>query len=208
VLTGRSFWSSDESDYQALAVEVTPSRIPRASERLAELSREPAAAAIDAWFARCVERDPAARFASAADAVARLARALPVEPPAPTRIDRPRVEAAPPARGLRSPGVLFAIGLLASVPLALVVFIAGFGAGARVGGSAPPPEAPRSEPPPVPAPLPPMTPLAPRAEPIEEEIAETEEPAPPAESPPTPPPQRGPFRDPWNQGIIDPFGGE
>lgn len=192
VLTGRSFWSSDESDYQALAVEVTTARIPRASERIAELSREPAAAAIDAWFARCVERDPAARFASAADAVERLARALPIEPAAPRWIDRPHVERARPAP--RSRGVLFAIGLLASVPLALVVFLAGFGAGARVGGSAPPPEAPRSEPPPVPAPLPPMTPLAPRAEPIVEETTEIAEPPPPAEA--APPPTDG-ILDPW-----------
>ena len=212
-LTGRSFWSSDESDYPALAVEVTTSRIPRASERLHELAREPAAAAIDAWFARCVERDPAARFACAADAVARLARALPIEPAAPPRNERPRVQAAQPARGLRSPGVLFAVGLLASVPIALVVFIVGFGAGARLGAPAPRPGAPRStQPPPaapVPAPPPPMAPLAPRAEPLldEEEIAEVAEPPLPAAPPPDSPRRSRQVRDPGSQGIIDPFGG-
>jgi serine/threonine-protein kinase len=94
-LTGREFWLSAHADgasVAALIAEIIANPIPLASERLRELHAEPAAngalipatrahpsplpEGFDAWFARCVARDPRARFETGAEACAALVSLL------------------------------------------------------------------------------------------------------------------------------------
>ncbi|WP_437992841.1 serine/threonine protein kinase [Sorangium sp. So ce145] len=63
VLTGKPFWQG--RDLPALLREILFAPIPTASRRAGELGLPPFFAGFDAWFSRCVERDPLARFTSA-----------------------------------------------------------------------------------------------------------------------------------------------
>lgn len=80
ILFGKIFWlgmhQSGASSYD-LAIEVLRSPIPAASERARELGvAEPVPEGFDAWFARCVCRDPSGRFEDAAAAYEALAPLL------------------------------------------------------------------------------------------------------------------------------------
>ncbi|MBX3270328.1 MAG: AgmX/PglI C-terminal domain-containing protein [Sandaracinaceae bacterium] len=67
--TGRDYWRSaaiEPLSLQALLAEVLVHPLPPASERARELFvSAPLPAGFDAWFARCVAREPAQRFANA-----------------------------------------------------------------------------------------------------------------------------------------------
>ncbi len=79
LLTGRSYWrgAASESGRTQVFAEVLTLPLAPASERARELAVPVAlSAAFDAWFARCVNRDAAARYASAGVAARELARAL------------------------------------------------------------------------------------------------------------------------------------
>jgi serine/threonine-protein kinase len=78
-LVGQTYWragSVAEFYRELLFDELAPARA-RAIEDRAELPE-----AFDAWFARCLARDPSERFQSAGEAVAALAKVYGVEPPA------------------------------------------------------------------------------------------------------------------------------
>lgn len=84
VLTGGSYWRETSGELGAvasLAREVHIDPLVSASLRAAELGAI-LPLAFDAWFARCVAREPARRFADANDATAELARALAEASPA------------------------------------------------------------------------------------------------------------------------------
>jgi len=97
LLTGRVFWMTPtyaNANVAALLGELLMLPLPSASARAAELGvdgRIPGA--FDEWFARCLSRDAAARFADASAAVPPLvallqrAASAPVVAPAPTRPD-------------------------------------------------------------------------------------------------------------------------
>jgi serine/threonine protein kinase len=74
VLTGRSFWRSGADDGPVvLFQEILYGDLPLASRRAAELGAADALPPrFDAWFARCVCREPRSRFENAAAAVAEL----------------------------------------------------------------------------------------------------------------------------------------
>lgn len=80
LLTGRHYWRSaspEGVDLQALLVEIAVDPIEPATARAQQqrvLSLLPAG--FDGWFLRCVDRDPAARFADAGEAVAALREVL------------------------------------------------------------------------------------------------------------------------------------
>jgi serine/threonine protein kinase len=75
VLTGKLYWlhAADSSSLADLALELLKSPIEPASQRARALGVARALPrGFDAWFARCVAREPAARFADAAEASAAL----------------------------------------------------------------------------------------------------------------------------------------
>ena len=79
MLTGHSYWLAVARDapYEALFNELHVLPFVKASQRARELGEGPELGpAFDAWFARCVQRDPGQRFASASLAANELARAL------------------------------------------------------------------------------------------------------------------------------------
>lgn len=80
LLTGKSFWKAAnhaESTITQLFGEVLSLPIEPASERAAQLGvGHLLPPAFDAWFARCVDREPARRFASAGECARVLADAL------------------------------------------------------------------------------------------------------------------------------------
>lgn len=76
-LTGKNFWHTayePEASMQAFLRELVIDEIPAASVRAAE-SEASVPPWFDGWFARCVARDPAARFADAREAFAAFAAA-------------------------------------------------------------------------------------------------------------------------------------
>ncbi len=76
-LTGKNFWHTayePEASMQAFLRELVIDEIPAASVRAAE-SNGAVPGWFDGWFARCVARDPAARFADAREAFAAFASA-------------------------------------------------------------------------------------------------------------------------------------
>lgn len=87
LLTGKHYWRAahaEERGLSALFAEVLTQRLEPASSRARQLGVEPAwGADFDAWFGRCVHRDPAERFTSAGAAVVALAAALQVRLPLP-----------------------------------------------------------------------------------------------------------------------------
>jgi serine/threonine-protein kinase len=84
LLTGAPYWragSLAEATLVSLFAEILTEPLEAASRRAAELGSPIALpAGFDAWFARCVNRDPTARFSSAGQAASALAAALGVAP--------------------------------------------------------------------------------------------------------------------------------
>ncbi len=84
LLTGRFYWKAARADgttLQAVLKEVLFDPLVPASVRAAELGHnQKLPPGFDAWFARAVARDPAARFATARDAYAALLVALDAAP--------------------------------------------------------------------------------------------------------------------------------
>ncbi len=79
MLTGKSFWLSaaSESGVATILREVVLDPIPSATERARALGVEAfVPRGFDAWFARCVVREPARRFSNAHEAARSLAEAL------------------------------------------------------------------------------------------------------------------------------------
>jgi serine/threonine protein kinase len=80
LLTGRTYWRSShgpEASLSALLVEILTGPIVAPSVRAAELGSTVALPpGFDAWFLRCVEREPGARFMDAGLALVSLAMAL------------------------------------------------------------------------------------------------------------------------------------
>jgi serine/threonine protein kinase len=71
VWTGKLYWrhAAEGSSPVELLMEISRAKIEPASERARELGyAEPLPEGFDAWFAKCVARDPAERFASAREA--------------------------------------------------------------------------------------------------------------------------------------------
>jgi hypothetical protein len=135
-LTGRYFWraaSDTSASLTALLREVLVEPIQPASERAAEhgvLERLPRG--FDAWFARCIARDAAARFPDADAAHAALDPLLRGEGAAGAPVHRE--EHPEPAAGLprrkRSPGLALGLG-------ALVVLAGGIAVAMATRASAP-----------------------------------------------------------------------
>ncbi|MGE0790512.1 MAG: TonB family protein [Sandaracinaceae bacterium] len=80
LLTGKSYWSAANHptfNLPALLIEVMTYPIAPASQRAAEIQSHAALPpGFDAWFARCVDREPSARFPDARAAVAALRSVL------------------------------------------------------------------------------------------------------------------------------------
>ncbi len=105
--TGRYYWRTPEQPDASIAAmlrEIVIDPLPPASVRAAALGCGQALpAGFDEWFARCVARDPAARFAEAGAAAAELLRLL-------DAAERTGPPAAPPSlpdtrRGTTSPAL-------------------------------------------------------------------------------------------------------
>ena len=98
LLTGSSYWRTlqrDEGTEAQLLAEILTLPLAPASGRARQLglSRE-LPPGFDAWFSRCVNRDPAQRFSSAGQAASELSRLLGVEP---SRVSAPLQPALPAA---------------------------------------------------------------------------------------------------------------
>jgi eukaryotic-like serine/threonine-protein kinase len=96
LLTGDAFWKSarDHGTLASLVHEITTEPVPPASVRMVELGLNvQLPAAFDTWFARCLQRRPELRFASAGEAIRALAEVLGVKPQGPTVV---RTSAPPP----------------------------------------------------------------------------------------------------------------
>jgi serine/threonine protein kinase len=80
LLTGRNYWktaSTPRSSMASLFGEILTLPLVTPTERIRELGAEPNwPPAFDAWFLRCLDRDPKMRFHSAKLAAAELAQAL------------------------------------------------------------------------------------------------------------------------------------
>lgn len=100
MLVGRSYWRTanlpdDQVNLAALVMEILVHELPPASRRAGELGcAQPLPPGFDAWFARCVVRDPAQRYSDAHRAFAELELALRPAPPPPPAID-PRASMPP-----------------------------------------------------------------------------------------------------------------
>jgi eukaryotic-like serine/threonine-protein kinase len=97
-LSGGHYWrhTSPTASLADLALELLRGDLVPASQRAAELGLPRALPPdFDAWFARAVSRDPALRFADAAEAWAALEPSLSTAPTTPTAPERPRVSVAP-----------------------------------------------------------------------------------------------------------------
>ncbi len=83
-LTGRPFWlaaNAEEFNLTALLMEVAVHAIPAATERAAVLGVSGSLPeGFDAWFSRCVVRDPDARFSDAGGAIPALVSLLSAPP--------------------------------------------------------------------------------------------------------------------------------
>jgi serine/threonine-protein kinase len=98
LLTGKSYWrsaSSPEGTLESLLGEVLALPLLPATERMRALGLEPAwpTQAFDAWFARCVHREPKGRFESAGLAAQALRNAL-LEGRTPTPVWEPSLGTA------------------------------------------------------------------------------------------------------------------
>ncbi len=81
MLSGKCYWREAQGELSLMEVmrEILFDPIEPASVRDAAVGGEPLPPGFDAWFARCIEREPEKRFADASEAVAALEKAL--EPP-------------------------------------------------------------------------------------------------------------------------------
>lgn len=78
-LTGRIFWrtaTDPNASSMMILREVVFEALPPASQRAAELGAGPLPYGFDAWFARCVQRDPAMRYPDATAMLAELRTVL------------------------------------------------------------------------------------------------------------------------------------
>jgi serine/threonine protein kinase len=118
LLTGRYFWRSAEGLARPgrLMHEVLSAPVPAGSRRAAEMGAS-FPATLDAWLARCLERDPSKRYADARAAFEALARAARVE------MRRPRSQ-RPSALVTTSSRSIAAVHAMAMLAASLVV---GFG---------------------------------------------------------------------------------
>jgi serine/threonine-protein kinase len=92
LLTGRSYWKAGTADAElyALLAEVMQSELDPASVRAPVVGASVLLpAAFDAWLARCLDRDPARRFARASEAVEALASALGAPGPRVSKLGEP-----------------------------------------------------------------------------------------------------------------------
>lgn len=100
ILSGKVYWRSvaRRESVAGVALELIRSEIQDASTRAADLGANPLGAGFDAWFSRCVNRNPEARFADAGAALEALMQNE-VEPkqdePGPSDLDRPRAVGLP-----------------------------------------------------------------------------------------------------------------
>jgi formylglycine-generating enzyme required for sulfatase activity/tRNA A-37 threonylcarbamoyl transferase component Bud32 len=122
MLAGRDFWRNTDAALSALLSEILVEPIPSASQRASELGAgDSLPPGFDAWFARCVTRDPAARFAEAGAAVSAFARLL-ASPawstPPPTAVE----SRARPPRGV--PWIASAVVALAALGGAITIGLA------------------------------------------------------------------------------------
>ncbi len=116
LFTGRIYWLDSlagEQTLQGLLDEITTEPLVSATARAeAHGSTRDLPVGFDAWFARCVARDPASRYRSAREMAAALAEIMPAAssmpvldyiarptPARPTRRPRVITESSPPARG-------------------------------------------------------------------------------------------------------------
>ena len=140
LMTGKHFWRSaaiPSSSMHALMREILFDPIPLASRRAAELGAAGRISPeLDAWFARCLERDPTARFANANEAFRALTNEAPsrvgtqaqTEPPPRQAPEAPTLVAATlPKKKPSSPALWLAVPVLAFG--ALLVGALGLGAG-------------------------------------------------------------------------------
>jgi len=99
MIVGRVFWRTGAGPNQSIAgllSEIMVEPIPYASQRAAEFGRQ-LPPGFDGWFARCVVRDPAMRFAHARQAFAELVPIL--RPPRVQQPVQPLVQPKPQSSG-------------------------------------------------------------------------------------------------------------
>ncbi|MEZ4394152.1 MAG: serine/threonine-protein kinase [Polyangiales bacterium] len=89
MLVGKPYWRTanlpdDQVNLAALVMEILVHELPSASQRARDLGcAQPLPPGFDAWFGRCVVRDPAQRYSDAHRAFAELEVALRPAPPPP-----------------------------------------------------------------------------------------------------------------------------
>ncbi|MEN9579974.1 MAG: hypothetical protein RJA70_2983 [Pseudomonadota bacterium] len=86
LMTGDGYWNSTretEGELRGLFAEIISLPLEPASMRAARHTVRPLPAGFDAWFERCVNRDPKQRFGSASQAIGELAACLLGAPPRP-----------------------------------------------------------------------------------------------------------------------------
>jgi serine/threonine-protein kinase len=78
-ITGRQFWRSAETgSLPQLLREMCVDRLPPASERASELgAAQLLPSGFDAWFARCLDREPSSRYGDAQQAITALLAVIP-----------------------------------------------------------------------------------------------------------------------------------
>ncbi len=156
ILVGRDFWPAQTTPH--LCAMIVSGVIPAPSER-----GSPHGPAFDAWFARCLQREVAARFASAGEAIEALAAALDVRLamhssahfPAALTVPEPARQTAPSFASTSSPPPARSKAPLFVVAGGAIVLVAGIVALVVVLGSKkePIPIVSAATPPPSSAPL-------------------------------------------------------
>lgn len=110
VLTDKLFWfhaNDERSSMLDIATEMLRDDIPLASERARQLEVEGRLPDhLDDWLARCVHRDPEARFADAGRAQAALGEVFAGRPPPPSDRPPPTATSSPEADAPRDDGPL------------------------------------------------------------------------------------------------------
>ncbi|MBN1771535.1 MAG: serine/threonine protein kinase [Deltaproteobacteria bacterium] len=132
VLTGHVYWKTAQRPDAPLGALLTEMLVDDPAPATARAATLPGTrvlpAGFDAWFARCVVRDPAARFRNAAEAIAALGPLLGVKAAAATA-------AAPPAAAVRTPTERLPAPATTTTDAARAVAVTG-AAGTDVGVSA------------------------------------------------------------------------
>jgi serine/threonine protein kinase len=100
LLTGRFYWRGGAESISTIFAEVLHNPIVPPSQRAREFGLTPSwPEPFDAWFLRCVNRDPSARFATAGDAASALAESLLGDAWAATLPSGIRLDSIPPQSG-------------------------------------------------------------------------------------------------------------